>query len=149
MGGDRLRPSIFEQVPEESRGNVPLLLDVLYGEMLRRVAVLDTQVKGRLGQHEGDLGRMEKRLTKVENCPCAVHRDPAHNCVILDLQKELPDVRAKITKELTKFRDEIRAEVGTMRRRLAWWGGGLAVLIFLLDLAFRLLPLVLKYHYGG
>lgn len=130
MGNDRLRPSIFELLQPGQEANVPLMLDLLYGEFIRKLEVLETQMKGRLSKHETDITGAIERLKRVENCPCAVHRDPAHTCVVLDIR----DVLASIKLEMTQ-------EVGKIKNRLAWWAGGFSFLITLLHLVAYFWPL--------
>jgi hypothetical protein len=131
MGGDRLRPSIFERLEPGQENNIPLLLDFMYGEFIRKVDVLETQVKGRLSKHESDLERADRRLQSIEHCPCAVHRDPAHTCVILDVRDALAGIRAENAAQLAKINE-----------RLAWWGGGLAMIVILIEVLSRILPVL-------
>lgn len=142
MTGDRLRPSLFERLPAEARDNLPLLMDFFYGEVMSKISILDTQFKGRMSNHETEIKRAHARLAPLENCPCAVHRDPAHSCVILDLRDELAGIRTDSVAHLAEMRKENSAQLASINNRLARWGGGLAVVVLLLELLARLLPVL-------
>ena len=88
-------------------------------------------MKQALSQQKEQGDDTKKRVERLENCPCAVHRDPAHTCVVLDIKESLDGIRLENNEKL-----------GAIQRRLAWWGGGLAVVIFLLELVSRVIPLI-------
>lgn len=95
------RSSLFEGLLPRDRENIPLLLDRVYGRLgadLDRVVV---QIKGRLSDQEGRLKNLEARVEQQENCPCQVHRDPGHKCSMI----------------------EIRDQINTLQRRMAWYAG--------------------------
>ncbi len=134
MSHDRLRPSLMEKVAEGDRKNIALLLDMIYGDFMHKLNLTETQLKGRLSDHEAKLFKGEDRFKRLENCPCAVHRDPAHSCVILDVSAALADIKLELTKEVAKI-----------RVRLAWWAGATSVLIGALHLMYYLWPWIKGY----
>jgi hypothetical protein len=140
VGHDRVRPSIFDRIQPGEEGNLPLLLDVVYGDMMQRVSILETQVKGRLSVHESELLRVDGRLKRMENCPCSVHRDPAHTCVILDVRDSLAKIEAQSAEKLAEIERRNAEEFARINNRLAYWGGGLAVILILIEVLSRLLP---------
>jgi hypothetical protein len=130
VSGENPNPSLFDGLPPGEEKNIPLLLERIYGRFNRELAILRTQVGGRMTEHNKILTNQEGRLGKLENCPCAVHRDPGHRCVILDTNEKLSRIEAKMD-----------AKINPIKMRLAYILGGLGLLAFLLDLAARLLPL--------
>ncbi|MGB7913625.1 MAG: hypothetical protein WCF59_15525 [Desulfobaccales bacterium] len=114
------RSSLFEGFPTRDLENIPLLLDRTYGRLGADIDRLEMQIKGRLCDQDGRLKNLEGRLGRQENCPCQVHRDPGHECPIL----------------------EIRDQINKMQRRLAWYAGiftaGTAILYALSNLLWLL-----------
>jgi hypothetical protein len=71
-----------------------------------------------------------------------VHRDPAHTCVVLDIRDALEGIRLHNSAELTEFHLKTNDKLNAIQRRMAFWGGGLAVVLILLEVVTRLLPLI-------
>jgi len=129
MDRDPVYTSLLEGLSDSGRQNIALLLDRLDARLRYQIDLLKTQLSGRIGKHESGSADREARLKKLEHCPCAVHRDPAHSCVVLDTDATLARIEAKVD-----------AKLSPLKLRLAYIVGGLGVLVFLLDLAVRLLP---------
>lgn len=129
MAQDRLRPSLLEKLQEGDRQNIALLLDMLYGDFMAKLSLVETQLKGRLSEQESRLVKGEQRFQRLENCPCAVHRDPAHDCLIMEINETLGGLKLELTQE-----------VGRIKVRLAWWGGALSVLILIFQAVAYLWP---------
>ena len=131
MSGDTPNPTLFDGLSPGEEKNIPLLLERIYGRFNRELAILRTQVGGRMTEQGKILINQEGRLGKLENCPCAVHRDPGHRCVILDTNEKLSRIEAKMD-----------AKISPIKMRLAYILGGLGILAFLLEIAAHLLPLL-------
>jgi hypothetical protein len=69
-----------------------------------------TQVKSKLAQLEAKLDQalayqrednqeIKERLSRLEHCPCRVHRDPGHECPLLEMNGRL----AKLEKMLARY----------------------------------------------
>lgn len=130
---DPFNTSLLDNLDESAKTNIALLLNHLDARLMHQIDLLRTQIGGKLTtQAAGSLNR-EERLKKLENCPCAVHRDPAHTCVVLDIEQTLARIEAKVDAK-------IEAQISPVKLRLTYLLGGLALLAFLLDLAARLLP---------
>jgi hypothetical protein len=106
----------------------------LDGRFTYQINLLRTQLTARMSQQATGSADRETRLKKLENCPCAVHRDPAHTCVVLDTHATLARIEAKVDAK-------IDAKINPIRLRLAYILGGFGVLVFLIEIAARLLPL--------
>jgi hypothetical protein len=130
MCADPVSASLLDGLSEEGRRNFPLLLERLDGRFTYQISLLRTQISARIERQEAGSKNREGRLLKLENCPCAVHRDPGHSCVVLDTNEKLNRIEAKID-----------AKINPIKLRVAYILGGLGLLAFLLDLAARLLPL--------
>ena len=135
MTQDRLRPSLLERVEEGDQKNIPLLLDLLYGDLMSKLNLAETQLKGRLSDQESRLHRAQESIKRLENCPCPVHRDPAHSCVILDVNEALGQIKLNLTEEVGKIKLNLTEEVGKIKVRLAWWGGTITAVIGAFHLA--------------
>jgi hypothetical protein len=105
--------SIFEGLDGEERENLPFLLDRFYSLLGGDLDRMELQFKGKLAEQQAEIRHQESelkkqggRLQRIEYCPCAVHRDPAHTCPVLDMKEAFND------------------EIGKIRRRLSWWAGG-------------------------
>jgi hypothetical protein len=113
------RPSsIFEGLDGDEQKNLPFLLDRVYTLLGSDLDRIDLQFRGKLAEQETQIKHQESelkkqggRLQRIENCPCAVHRDPAHRCPVLDMKEKFDD------------------EIGKIRRRLSWWAGGFTFFI--------------------
>jgi len=121
---------LLDGLGEEEKRNIALLMERLDTRFKSQIDLLRTQISGRMGLQESGSKNREERLRKLENCPCAVHRDPAHTCVILDTNEKLARIEAKID-----------AKISPLKLRLAYIVGGLGALAFLLEMVSRLLPL--------
>jgi hypothetical protein len=131
---DLVGSSLLSGLGEAEKQNIALLLDRLDGRFTHQINLLRTQISGRMGTQEAGSKNREERLKKLENCPCAVHRDPAHTCVVLDTHATLARIEAKVDAK-------IDAKVNPIKLRLAYILGGFGVLVFLIEIAARLLPL--------
>lgn len=127
---DPLNTSLLDGLTAEGKQNIALLLDRLDGRFLYQIELLRTQIGGKLSRQVAGSENREKRLQKLENCPCAVHRDPVHTCVVLDMNDKLARIEAKVD-----------AKISPLKLKLAYILGGLGLLAFLLDLAARVLPI--------
>lgn len=127
---DPVNSSLLDGLNEAGKQNIALLLDRLDGRFTYQINLLRTQISGRMAQQAAGSLNREGRLQKLEHCPCAVHRDPAHTCVVLDTNAILARIEAKVD-----------AKINPLRLRLAYILGGLGVLVFLIEIAARLLPL--------
>lgn len=125
------RLSPLSDLPPGKENDFRFLLERVYQSLAAEIEILATAMKGRISNHEGQIVQTDGRLKRLEHCPCAVHRDPAHTCVILDVRDELAGIRAENAAQLSKINN-----------RLAYWGGGLAVAIFLIEILARLLPVL-------
>lgn len=130
MSYDPVNSSLLDGLGEEEKRNIALLMERLDTRFKSQIDLLRTQISGRMGLQESGSKNREERLRKLENCPCAVHRDPAHTCVILDTNEKLARIEAKID-----------AKISPLKLRLAYIVGGLGALAFLLEMVSRLLPL--------
>lgn len=131
MAHDSVTTSLLDGLSEAEKGNVAYLLKLLDERVAHQIGLLRTQISSRMSNQEAGSANRETRLKKLENCPCAVHRDPAHTCVVLDTHAALARIEAKVD-----------AKISPIKLRLAYILGGLGLLAFLLDLAARLLPLL-------
>lgn len=127
---DSVNSSLLDGLSEAERQNVAFLLKLLDERVTHQIGLLRTQISGRMVSQEAGSANREGRLQKLENCPCAVHRDPAHTCVVLDTHAALARIEAKVD-----------AKINPIKLRLAYILGGMGVLVFLIELAARLLPL--------
>jgi hypothetical protein len=133
MGHDPVNPPLLAGLSDEARQNFALLLERLDSRLGNKIELLRTQISHRMSMHEAGGKNREMRLQKLENCPCAVHRDPAHTCVVLDTHAALVRIEAKVDAKMD-------AQISPIKMKLAYILGGLALLAFLLDLAARVLP---------
>lgn len=131
MSSDPISSSLFDGLGEAERLNIALLLEKLDGRFTHQISLLREQIKGKMAKQEAGSASRETRLQKLEHCPCAVHRDPSHTCVVLDINEKLVNIEAKID-----------AKISPIKLRLAYIMGGLGLLAFLLELISRLLPLI-------
>ena len=130
---DPLNTSLLEGVSDAAKQNIALLLDRLDARFMHQIDLLRTQIGGKMTEQKAGSQNREERLRKLENCPCAVHRDPGHTCVVLDVNDKLARIEAKVDAK-------IEAQISPVKLKLAYILGGLALLAFLLDLAARVLP---------
>jgi hypothetical protein len=130
MPPDTFNPSLLDGLDDGAKYNIALLLNHLDGRLMHQIDLLRTQFAGKMANQAAGSQNREERLKKLENCPCAVHRDPVHTCVVLDMNEKLARIEAKVD-----------AKIGPVKLRLAYILGGLGLLAFLLDLAARLVPL--------
>jgi len=130
VSGDPVHVSLLDGLSEVEKQNFALLMKLLDERFTHQINLLREQIRGRMGKQEAGSANREERLQKLEHCPCAVHRDPAHNCVVLDINEKLAIIEAKID-----------AKISPLKLRLAYILGGLGLLAFLLEIAARLLPI--------
>lgn len=130
---DPLNTSLLDGVSDAAKQNIALLLDRLDARFMYQIDLLRNQIGGKMSEQRAGSANREERLRKLENCPCAVHRDPVHTCVVLDMNDKLARIEAKVDAK-------IEAQISPVKLKLAYLLGGLALLAFLLDLAARVLP---------
>ncbi|MBM4301637.1 MAG: hypothetical protein FJ121_08920 [Deltaproteobacteria bacterium] len=132
MYPDPENSTLLDGLSEEARRNFPLLLERIDGRFMHQISLLRAQISGRMERQEAGSKNREGRLQKLENCPCAVHRDPGHTCVVLDTKDALARIEAKVD-----------AKISPLKLKLAYLLGALWLLAFLLDLTARALPFLL------
>jgi hypothetical protein len=130
---DPLNTSLLDGLDAAAKQNIALLLNHLDARLMHQIDLLRTQIGGRLSNQAAGSKNREERLQKLENCPCAVHRDPVHTCVVLDMNDKLARIEAKVDAKM-------EAKISPIKLKLAYILGGLGLLAFLLDLAARVLP---------
>jgi hypothetical protein len=130
---DPFNTSLLDGLDEAAKTNIALLLNHLDARLMHQIDLLRTQIGGKLTTQAIGSQNREERLKKLENCPCAVHRDPVHACVVLDMNDKLARIEAKVDAKMEE-------RIGPLKFKLAYLLGGLALLAFLLDLAARVLP---------
>jgi hypothetical protein len=130
MAHSLLNSTLLSGLSEAEKQNVALLMERLDMRFTNQINMLKTQISGRMGLQEAGSSNREARLKKLENCPCAVHRDPAHLCVVLDTHEKLSRIESKFD-----------AKLSPIKLRIAYMLGGLGLLAFLLDFLARLLPI--------
>jgi hypothetical protein len=130
---DPFNTSLLDNLDEGARTNIALLLNHLDARLMHQIDLLRSQIGGKLSSQAAGSQNREERLKKLENCPCAVHRDPVHNCVVLDMNDKLARIEAKVDAKMEE-------RIGPLKFKLAYILGGLALLMFLLDLAARMVP---------
>jgi hypothetical protein len=130
---DPVNTSLLDNLDELAKTNIALLLNHLDARLMHQIELLRSQIGGKLSAQAAGSQNRETRLQKLENCPCAVHRDPVHTCVVLDMDDKLGRIEAKVDAKM-------EAKISPIKLKLAYVLGGLGLLAFLLDLAARVLP---------
>jgi hypothetical protein len=131
---DPLNDSLLDGLSDAARQNIALLLDRLDARFMYQIELLRTQIGGKMTEQRAGSQNREERLRKLENCPCAVHRDPVHNCMVLDISAQLARIEAKVDAT-------VEEKLSPLKLKLAYILGGLGLLAVLLDLAARVLPI--------
>jgi hypothetical protein len=126
---DPLNTSLLDGMDEQAKTNIALLLNHLDARLMHQIELLRSQIGGKLSAQAAGSKNRETRLQKLENCPCAVHRDPVHTCVVLDMHDKLARIEAKIETKLMP-----------LKLRLAYIMGAVAIVAFLMDLVARMVP---------
>jgi hypothetical protein len=127
--------TLLRGLSEDEKQNFSLLMERLDERFTNQINMLKTQISGRMGLQESGSANREARIKRLENCPCAVHRDPAHTCVVLDTHEKLARIEAKFD-----------AKLSPIKLRIAYMLGGLGLLAFLLDFLARLIPIIWRAH---
>lgn len=133
MSYDLFNTSLLDGLDAAAKQNIALLLNHLDSRFMHQIELLRTHIGVKMSNQAAGSANRESRLQKLENCPCAVHRDPAHTCVVLDTNERLNRIEAKIDAKM-------EAKISPLKLKLAYILGGVAVVAFLLDLAARVLP---------
>ena len=121
---------LLDGLSDAAKLNIALLLNHLDARFIHQIDLLRTQIGLKISEQKRGSQNREERISKLENCPCAVHRDPAHTCVVLDMSEQLARIEAKVD-----------AKISPIKLKLAYILGGLGLLAFLLEIVARLLPL--------
>lgn len=81
--------SPFANIPPGKENDFQFLLLKVYDALVAKIDNLGTLHKGKLGEHESRINKIEGSTTALEVCPCNKRHDPGTPCPLYLLENEV------------------------------------------------------------
>lgn len=79
--------SPFADIPPDKQNDYRYLLERVYLLLAADTKSLSDAVKGKIGEHNGRLDKLEGTVGGMEACPCSKRHDPTVECPLWILEK--------------------------------------------------------------
>lgn len=83
------RPSPFADIPREKENDFRFLLEKVYLALAAENDNLANVVKGKIGEHDGKIRKLEESVLSLEVCPCNKRHNPGEKCSLFLLENEV------------------------------------------------------------
>jgi hypothetical protein len=83
------RPSPFADIPADKQNDFRYLLEKVYLALAAEQEAVASAVKGKLGEHEGKIKKLEGTVAALEVCPCNKRHEPGKTCPLFLLENEV------------------------------------------------------------
>ncbi len=83
------RPSPFANIPQGKENDFLFLLERFYSALAADAEARHDALKGKLGEHEAKIKKLEADVCSLETCPCDKRLDHGKQCPLWILEKEV------------------------------------------------------------
>jgi len=79
----------FTNIPQDKEQDFRFLLERIYWALKSDIEAHNLATKGKVGEHEGRVLKLEESVNGLEACPCGKRHDPGSKCSLFLLENEV------------------------------------------------------------